>query len=77
MSQELQLFIIILTALNLLKYCHKIEFLLLAPKLLFLCLNEFIVPQDVNYVLYHLVKFHTENVIVAKLKNIILKKFSF
>ena len=60
---------IILTAMNLLKYCQKVEFLLLAPKLLFLCLNEFIVPQnDFNYVLYHLVKFHPENVIVAKLK---------
>ena len=64
--------------MNLLKYCQKVEFLLLAPKLLFLCLNEFIVPRDVNYVLlYHLVKFHPENVIVAKLKNIILRKFSF
>ena len=64
--------------MNLLKYCQKVEFLLLAPKLLFLCLNEFIVPQnDVNYVLYHLVKFHPENVIVAKLKNRILRKFSF
>ena len=57
--------------MNLLKYCQKVEFLLLAPKLLFLCLNEFIVPQDVNYVLlYHLIKFHPENVIVAKLKKI-------
>ena len=65
--------------MNLLKYCQKVEFLLLAPKLLFLCLNEFIVPQNgVNYVLlYHLVKFHPENVIAAKLKNIILRKFSF
>ena len=47
--------------MNLLKYCQKVEPLLLAPKLLFLCLNEFIVPQnDVNYVLlYHLVPCHS------------------
>ena len=64
--------------MNLLKYCQKVKFLLLAPKLLFLCLNEFIVLQNVNYVLlYHLVKSHPENVTVAKLKNIILRKFSF
>ena len=64
--------------MNLLKYCQEVNFLLLTPKLLFLCLNEFILPQNVNNVfLYDLVKFHPGNVIVAKLKNIILRQFSF